>query len=198
MDSCALYYNDVIMSTMASQITSFKIVYSTVYSGAAKIKHQSSASLAFVRGLHRWPVNSPHKGPVTRKMFPFDDVIMMWQTWPKVSRHIDDILASWYHISFTASCLFKSLFGLATKKTWNLRINSSLRREIPWWITRTQRASKVESVSMLWRHYEFFWDLLSAFGKNKINEILNIKARQNTSYQNPDVCTSKVIAPDFE
>ena len=39
-------------------------------------KHQSSASLAFVRGIHRWPVNSPHKGPVTRNMFPFDDVIM--------------------------------------------------------------------------------------------------------------------------
>ena len=34
-------------------------------------KHQSSASLAFVRGIHRWPVNSPHKGPVTRKMSPF-------------------------------------------------------------------------------------------------------------------------------
>ena len=40
-------------------------------------KYQSSASLAFVRGIHRWPVNSPHKWPVTRKMFPFDDVIMM-------------------------------------------------------------------------------------------------------------------------
>ena len=39
-------------------------------------KHQSSASLAFVRGIHRWPVNSPHKWPVTRKMFPFDDVVM--------------------------------------------------------------------------------------------------------------------------
>ena len=34
--------------------------------------------MAFVRGIHRWPVNSPHKGPVTRKMFPFDDVIMDW------------------------------------------------------------------------------------------------------------------------
>ena len=40
-----------------------------------KEKHQSSAALAFLRGIHRWPVNSPHKGPVTRKMFPFDDVI---------------------------------------------------------------------------------------------------------------------------
>ena len=64
------------MSAMASQITSLTIVYSTVYSGADERKHQSFASLAFVQGIHPWPVNSPHKGPVTRKMFPFDDVIM--------------------------------------------------------------------------------------------------------------------------
>ena len=64
------------MNTMASQITSRTIVYSTVYSGADQRKHQSSASLAFVRVIHRGPVNSPHKRPVTRKMFPFDDVIM--------------------------------------------------------------------------------------------------------------------------
>ena len=69
------HYNDVIMGAMAPQITSITIVYSTVYSGRSK-KHQSSASLAFVRGIHRWPVNSPHKRPVTRKMFPFDDVFM--------------------------------------------------------------------------------------------------------------------------
>ena len=70
------HYNDVIMSSMASQITSLTIVYSTVYSDADQRKHQSSASLAFVQGIHQSPVNSPHKGPVTRKMFPFDDVIM--------------------------------------------------------------------------------------------------------------------------
>ena len=70
------HYNDAIMSAMASQITSLTIVYSTVYSGGAQRKHQSSASLAFVRGIHRWPVNSLHKWSVTRKMFPFDDVIM--------------------------------------------------------------------------------------------------------------------------
>ena len=70
------HYNDVIMGTMAHQITSLTIVYSTVFSGADQRKHQSSVSLAFVWGLHRWPVNSPHKRPVTRKMFPFDDVIM--------------------------------------------------------------------------------------------------------------------------
>ena len=64
------------MSVIASQITSLAIVYSAVYSGADQRKHQSSASLAFVRGIHRRPVNYPHKWPVTRKMFPFDDVIM--------------------------------------------------------------------------------------------------------------------------
>ena len=60
------------MGAIASQITSLTIVYLTVYSGADQSKHQSSASLAFVWG----PSNSPHKWPVTRKMFPFDDVIM--------------------------------------------------------------------------------------------------------------------------
>ena len=76
-----LHYNDVIMGAMASQITSLTIVCSNIYSGSDKRKHQSPASLAFVRGIHRWPVNSPHKRPVTRKMFPFDDVIMRngWQ-----------------------------------------------------------------------------------------------------------------------
>ena len=71
------HYNDVIMGAIASQITSLTIIYSTVYSDADQRKHQSSASLAFVREFHRGPVNSPHKWPVTRKMFSFDDVIMM-------------------------------------------------------------------------------------------------------------------------
>ena len=64
------------MSVMASHITSLMIAYLVVYSGADQRKHQCSASLASVRGIHRRPVNSPHKGPVTRKMFLFDDVIM--------------------------------------------------------------------------------------------------------------------------
>ena len=70
------HYTDVIMSVMASQITSLTIVHSTVYSGTDQRKHQSSTSLAFVRGIHRGLVNSPHQWPVTWKMFPFDDVIM--------------------------------------------------------------------------------------------------------------------------
>ena len=64
------------MGAMASQITSLMIVYSTVYSSADQRKHLSSASLAFVRRIHRWPVYSPHKVLVTRKVFPFDDVII--------------------------------------------------------------------------------------------------------------------------
>ena len=70
--------NDVIMGTIASQITSLTIVYSTVYSDADQRKHQSYVLLAFVRGIHRGPVNSPHKWQVTRKMFQFDDVIRCW------------------------------------------------------------------------------------------------------------------------
>ena len=71
-----LYYDDVIMGAMASQIISLTIVYSTVYSYTDQRIHQSSASLAFMRGIHLGPVNSPHKWPITREMFPFDDVII--------------------------------------------------------------------------------------------------------------------------
>ena len=79
VQSLALYwrhYNAVIMGAIASQINSLTVVYSIVYSDADQRKHQSSASLAFVREIHRRPANSPHKRPVTRKMFPFDEVIM--------------------------------------------------------------------------------------------------------------------------
>ena len=75
------------MGAMASQITGVSIMYSTVCSGADQRRHQSSASLAFLREIHRSPVNAPHKEPVTRKKFPFDDVIMFaseqsgWRTY---------------------------------------------------------------------------------------------------------------------
>ena len=75
----AFHYTNVIIGSIASQITSLTIVYSNDYPGSDQRKHQSSASLAFVRGMHRRPVNSPHKGSVTRKMFPFDDVIMSYE-----------------------------------------------------------------------------------------------------------------------
>ena len=86
--STQFHYSGVIMNVMASQITGVSILCLTVGSDTDQRKkwklcvtglcekHQSSVSLAFVLGIHWWQVNSPHKGPVTRKMFPFDDVIM--------------------------------------------------------------------------------------------------------------------------
>ena len=62
------HYIDVRMSAVTSKITSLTIVYS-IYSGADERKHQTAASLALVMGIHRWPMDSPHKGPVKRKKF---------------------------------------------------------------------------------------------------------------------------------
>ena len=71
-----MHYNAVIMGAMVSQITSLTIVYSTIYSRCWSKKTSKLRVPGFVRRIHRSPVNSPHKGPVTQKMFPFDDVIM--------------------------------------------------------------------------------------------------------------------------
>ena len=76
------------MGAIASQITSLTIVYLTVYSGADQRKHQSCASLAFVRGIHRWPVNSPLKWPVTRKCFH-----LMTSSWL-----IYSAVVHWFHL----------------------------------------------------------------------------------------------------
>ena len=90
------HYSDVIMGAIASQITGLTIVYSFFHSGTDQIKHQSSASLAFVRWIHRWPVNSPHKKPVMWKMFPFDDVIMYRYF---VARYVEAIVANEHGMS---------------------------------------------------------------------------------------------------
>ena len=66
--------NDVIMSVMVSQIAGCLRYH---FFRRRSKKTWNSMSLFFVRGIHRWPVDSPHNGPVTRKMFPFDDVIMV-------------------------------------------------------------------------------------------------------------------------
>ena len=70
------HYSDVIMSPIASRITGVTIVHSTVCSGADQRKYLRSASLTFVRGIHQSRMHSRHKGPVTRKMFPFHYVSM--------------------------------------------------------------------------------------------------------------------------
>ena len=70
------HHDDVIMSLMASQITCVSIACLVVCAGADQRKHQRSASLTFVRGIHRSPAGFPHKGQVMRKMFLCDDVIV--------------------------------------------------------------------------------------------------------------------------
>ena len=98
------------MSTrMTSRITNLTIVYSAVDSGADEGEHQSFASLAFARGIHRWPVSYPHKGPTTPKFFSFDDAIM---NPTKKNKILDFGLSSykfkqfWHQLKFTNSLLF--------------------------------------------------------------------------------------------
>ena len=122
MINLATHCSDVIMTTMASQITSLTIVYSIVYSDAVYLivysdadkKHQSSASLAFVRGIHRWSVDSPHKGTLTRKMFPFYDVIMSSLN---VTRHC------WITFNIMSlACLFSTV---QTEREWRAHIHNN-------------------------------------------------------------------------
>ena len=81
LSASELYYT-------ASEITSVSIVYSIVCSSENQRKYHSSASLAFVRRIHRWPVNFPHKGPVTRKIFPFHDVIVTNVLFSSIHIHV--------------------------------------------------------------------------------------------------------------
>ena len=77
-------------------------------------RHQSSASLAFVRGIHRRPANSPHKGPVTRKMFPFDDVIMHFIT----STQLHSI--PWLSLDCLCDELYNTYIYITWRKMWNI------------------------------------------------------------------------------
>ena len=128
------HYADVIIGAMASQVTSLTIVYSTVYSGADQRKHQISASLAFVRGIHRCPVISPHKGPVTRKMLPFDDVIMM--------------LFTFYNGSYVLSWL--RLFQM-----WEICVHWQTPNKINWMETFISQDRKINPNVMSWHECVF-------------------------------------------
>ena len=90
----------LIMSMMVSQITGVLIVSPTVCSDADQRKHQSFRSLAFVRGIHWWLVNHPHKGPEMWKMFPFDNIIMV--LWIRHSRPFNR--AAMIHLSIHFVC----------------------------------------------------------------------------------------------
>ena len=146
------YHNgDVITTTTASQITSLTVVYSIVYSDANQRKHQSSASLAFVRGIHRWPVNSPHKGPVTRKMFPFDDVIIR-------TRASVTIMMSWQRLWCHINCKRGYFITARSHEHHSVSDNRHLDCSVNSWVTskkipKGHGFGKDFDVMLLYRHY---------------------------------------------
>ena len=152
---------------MAYRTTRLTIVYSTVISGAYKRKHQSSASLALVRGVHRWPVNSLHKGPVTRRMFPFDDVIMCcpsttvlqwgepegdWSWWRHQMESFSALLALCGGGGFTGPGEFptQKLVAQSFDVFFDLRLNKQLSKQRWSWWFETQSWS-------LWRQCNVKW-----------------------------------------
>ena len=104
------HYCDVINSAVASQITDVSIIYLTVCSSVDQRKHQSSALLAFVRGIHRWPVNSPHKGPVMRECFHrtsswvSPSLALQSKTWCRYKHSLNNILSP-FNTFVKPSCL---------------------------------------------------------------------------------------------
>ena len=127
----AIQYSDVIISTVASVITGVSIVYSTVCSSANQRKHQSSALLAFVRGIHRWPVNSPHKGNAEN--------VSKW--WRHHERIIDEFLP-------IVACTFSDLSWNCLSKPVTLFFNyvsnrnTALRPQITTFQFQCQAANK--------------------------------------------------------
>ena len=110
------------MVAMASQITNLTIVYLIVYSGADQRKYKRSTSLAFVLGIRRWPVNSPHKWTVMRKMFSFDDIIarsewLMRVLWGRFSA---DVTKEWdWETRWTANDCTAFSDWVAVRISWN-------------------------------------------------------------------------------
>ena len=150
------------MRAMASQITMLTIVYSNVYAGTDQRKHQSSASLAFVRGIRRWPENSRHKGPVTRKMFfywwrHYVDVNFFW-----IGRiNLDPKL--WFQIESTYSVSqdICTRFLLCCALLWlyiDFPISIRLTSLALWQSNDCPSASKATLMNMdkyfMWIHYE--------------------------------------------
>ena len=137
------------MSLIPSQITSLAIVYLTVYSGADQRKYQSSASLTFVWGIHQWPNNFPHKGPVTRKMLTSDDVIVVYwhQTQfmvyllisnvvrVKYFFEVFDLSTSFFIFSLTCSYLvcikYTKIFLHHVQENYNTLVTSNIKPPLP-------------------------------------------------------------------
>ena len=142
------------MGTIASQIISLTSVYSAV-SSADQRKHKTSAPLNLVRGIHQWPVNSPHKGPVTRKMFPFDDVIILTKfrsvhirDWDCTGSHILNHKSDIINDGFEATLVNEEHLILLKRNSYKLRINAPL-----WGLFSAHTAAV--NISMSWRHRIF-------------------------------------------
>ena len=141
------------MRMMVSQMTNFTIVNSIVCSGADQRKYQSSTSLAFVRGIHCWPVNSLHKGPVTRKMVPFDDVIMWW---PVFCLTLCNYLNQCWFI-------LTSALGNKCQQNWNQKHNFRKRKWSPakWWPFYLGLPVLVTCFLSKWTYFSMIWKWLS-------------------------------------
>ena len=158
------HYDDVIMTMLASQITSLTVVYSIFYSGVNQRKHKSSASLAFVREIHRGPVNFPHKWPVTRKMFPFDDVIMIFYI---NTGNLDRCLTGWcpakrrvmrtacpYHYHIRWKCLHFIVVqcGLYLSKLHTFHISNTFKSNL-----------SIISNNLCWQQFSYISWLISKY-----------------------------------
>ena len=161
--SCTLFlvstahYIGVIMTTIASQITSLTIVYSTVYSDADQRKHHSSASLAFVWGIHRGPL----KWPVTRKMFPFDDVIM-------------DIFL-WYRMVVCIQCILNAVSfpNVANHSTYACQARRVLNNTIVRLVTPTHfcfyLSYQIAHMVIKWKHFLRNWAFVRGIQRSPVN-----------------------------
>ena len=188
---------------MTSQLVGWRIkspasvVYSTVYPGADQRKHQSPASLAFVRGIHRGPVNSPHKWPVTRKLFTFDDVIMTyidiicWKITYSTSCsrlpgdvfNINGHVGDWYH--HTASLAYsigESMTVTDTSQTdsifWQteiicwlcvLAIFQMYPSSVSWLLMLSHKYTMMHDDFIKWTHFPRYWPFVWGVHRSPVN-----------------------------
>ena len=110
-----LHSNNVTMTVMASQITGIWTVCSVVRSGAYQRKYQSSASLTCVKGIHQWPMDSPHQRPVLRGecFHLMTSSCSIWRNFCYILPHklyflahpVSKISSTWWHFRFNVSTL---------------------------------------------------------------------------------------------
>ena len=161
------------MGTMASQISSLANVYSTVHSGVDQRKHQSPASLVFVWGIYQWLVNSSHKWPVTRKMFPFDNVMMqsinMW--WCSKIREVKNFKWSfWILRAFSEFFEMRenvpvSILMLQAEMSDNIEVPKYY---FPWWRHQMETFSALLAICGQWREALMF-SLICAWMNGWVN-----------------------------